>query len=85
MYVYFLSFMYLRFVLSFSLHILSGHIYTYLCIYISVYLSVCLYTGELWDLNRPLVGDCKMTLLKFDEPEAKTVIIIININIINYS
>lgn len=29
--------------------------------------------GELWDLNRPLVGSCKMTLLKFDEPEAKTV------------
>lgn len=30
--------------------------------------------GELWDLSRPLVGDCKMTLLKFDDPEAKTVI-----------
>jgi threonyl-tRNA synthetase len=29
--------------------------------------------GELWDLNRPLVGDCKITLLKFEEPEAKTV------------
>ena len=29
--------------------------------------------GELWDLNRPLVGDCKLTLLKFDDPEAKTV------------
>lgn len=29
--------------------------------------------GELWDLNRPLVGDCKLQLLKFDEPEAKTV------------
>jgi len=29
--------------------------------------------GELWDLSRPLVGDCKLTLLKFDEPEAKTV------------
>jgi len=28
---------------------------------------------ELWDLNRPLVGDCKLTLLKFDDPEAKTV------------
>jgi threonyl-tRNA synthetase len=29
--------------------------------------------GELWDLNRPLVGDCLLKLLKFDEPEAKTV------------
>lgn len=29
--------------------------------------------GELWDLNRPLIGDCQLTLLKFDEPEAKTV------------
>lgn len=29
--------------------------------------------GELWDLNRPLVGDCQLKLLKFDEPEAKTV------------
>eukprot|EP01038_Epipyxis_sp_PR26KG_P010213 gene10213-13741_t len=29
--------------------------------------------GELWDMNRPLIGDCKMTLLKFEEPEAKTV------------
>mmetsp|Transcript_38108 Transcript_38108/g.38795 ORF Transcript_38108/g.38795 Transcript_38108/m.38795 type:complete len:784 (+) Transcript_38108:192-2543(+) len=29
--------------------------------------------GELWDLNRPLPGDCSLTLLKFDDPEAKTV------------
>ena len=29
--------------------------------------------GELWDLNRPLVGDCRIKLLKFDDPEAKTV------------
>lgn len=29
--------------------------------------------GELWDLNRPLVGDCTLQLLKFDEPESKTV------------
>ncbi|KAJ1395884.1 hypothetical protein B484DRAFT_407480, partial [Ochromonadaceae sp. CCMP2298] len=27
--------------------------------------------GELWDMNRPLVGDCLLTLLKFDDPEAK--------------
>jgi threonyl-tRNA synthetase len=29
--------------------------------------------GELWDLNRPLIGDCKMQLIKFDEPDGKTV------------
>jgi threonyl-tRNA synthetase len=29
--------------------------------------------GELWDMNRPLVGNCKLSLLKFDDPEAKTV------------
>ena len=29
--------------------------------------------GELWDLTRPLEGDCKLELLKFDEPEAKMV------------
>jgi threonyl-tRNA synthetase len=29
--------------------------------------------GELWDLNRPLVGDCSLQLLKFDDPEGKTV------------
>jgi len=29
--------------------------------------------AELWDLHRPLVGDCAMSLLKFDDPEAKTV------------
>ena len=29
--------------------------------------------GELWDLTRPLVGDCTIQLLKFDDPEAKTV------------
>ncbi len=29
--------------------------------------------GELWDLNRPLIGDCKINLLKFEDPEAKTV------------
>ena len=29
--------------------------------------------SELWDLNRPLIGDCTLQLLKFDDPEAKTV------------
>ena len=29
--------------------------------------------GVLWDLNRPLVGDCKISLLKFDDPEGKNV------------
>ena len=29
--------------------------------------------GELWDMMRPLVGDCTLSLLKFDDPEAKTV------------
>jgi threonyl-tRNA synthetase len=29
--------------------------------------------GELWDITRPLVGDCKLTLLKFDSDEGKTV------------
>lgn len=29
--------------------------------------------GELWDLNRPLIGDCSLSLLKFDDAEAKTV------------
>lgn len=29
--------------------------------------------GELWDLTRPLEGDCHLELLKFDEPEAKMV------------
>lgn len=27
----------------------------------------------LWDMNRPFIGDCSMRLLKFDDPEAKTV------------
>ena len=27
----------------------------------------------LWDLTRPLVGDCTLALLKFDDTEAKTV------------
>lgn len=29
--------------------------------------------GELWDLTRPLVGDCQLRLLKYDDPEAKAV------------
>jgi threonyl-tRNA synthetase len=29
--------------------------------------------GELWDLDRPLEGDCTLTLLKFDDPEAQAV------------
>jgi threonyl-tRNA synthetase len=29
--------------------------------------------GELWDLSRPLVGDCVLTLVKYDDPEAQTV------------
>lgn len=27
----------------------------------------------LWDLDRPLEGDCKLELLKFDNPEAQSV------------
>lgn len=27
--------------------------------------------GELWDLMRPLIGDCELRLLKFDDKEAK--------------
>jgi threonyl-tRNA synthetase len=29
--------------------------------------------GEIWDLNRPLVGDCSLQLIKFDDTEGKTV------------
>lgn len=29
--------------------------------------------GELWDMSRPLEGDCKLQLLKFDDSEAKMV------------
>jgi threonyl-tRNA synthetase len=29
--------------------------------------------GELWDVTRPLVGDCNLRLLKFEDPEGKTV------------
>uniref|UniRef100_A0A182QRI4 threonine--tRNA ligase n=1 Tax=Anopheles farauti TaxID=69004 RepID=A0A182QRI4_9DIPT len=29
--------------------------------------------NELWDLDRPLEGDCKLQLLKFDDPEAQAV------------
>lgn len=29
--------------------------------------------GELWDLDRPLEGDCTLELLTFDNEEAKTV------------
>lgn len=32
--------------------------------------------GELWDLTRPLTGDCELQLLKFDDPVAKTVAIV---------
>ena len=29
--------------------------------------------GELWDLNRPLIGDCQLQLLKYEDPESQTV------------
>lgn len=29
--------------------------------------------GELWDVERPLEGDCKLHLLKFEDPEAQAV------------
>jgi threonyl-tRNA synthetase len=29
--------------------------------------------GSLWDLDRPLEGDCKLQLLKFDDPQAQAV------------
>ena len=29
--------------------------------------------GELWDLTRPLVGDCTLTLYKFEDKEGKSV------------
>jgi threonyl-tRNA synthetase len=35
--------------------------------------NLALTKGELWDLNRPLIGDCHLALLKFDDAEAKTV------------
>ena len=30
-------------------------------------------SGELWDLHRPLVGNCTLKLLKYDDPESQTV------------
>jgi hypothetical protein len=30
-------------------------------------------SGELWDLNRPLVGNCSMQLIKFEDPDGKMV------------
>lgn len=30
-------------------------------------------SGELWDLDRPLEGDCTLELLTFDNEEAKAV------------
>jgi len=29
--------------------------------------------AELWDMTRPLIGDCRLELLKFDDPEGRTV------------
>lgn len=29
--------------------------------------------NELWDLDRPLEGDCKLAILKFDDPEGQQV------------
>jgi threonyl-tRNA synthetase len=29
--------------------------------------------GQLWDVTRPLVGDCRLVLLKYDDPQARTV------------
>ena len=29
--------------------------------------------AELWDVNRPLIGDCSLTLLKYDDAESKVV------------
>eukprot|EP00952_Eustigmatos_sp_NYUAD-ZCMA_P007384 31309-Eustigmatos_ZCMA.PRE.1 len=29
--------------------------------------------AELWDMTRPLIGDCELQLLKFDDPDAKAV------------
>lgn len=29
--------------------------------------------NELWDLDRPLEGDCKLQLIKFDDPEGQSV------------
>ena len=29
--------------------------------------------GDVWDLDRPLEGNCRLELLKFDNSEAKTV------------
>ena len=30
-------------------------------------------TAELWDVFRPLIGDCKLQLIKFDDKEGKMV------------
>lgn len=30
-------------------------------------------SGQLWDMHRPLAGDCTLSLLKYDDPESKVV------------
>ncbi|GLE01024.1 hypothetical protein PINS_up009837 [Pythium insidiosum] len=35
--------------------------------------TACTKKGELWDVFRPLIGDCKLELLKFDDKEGKMV------------
>ncbi len=37
--------------------------------------------GEVWDLDRPLEGDCTMQLLKFDDEEGQVSELIIKKNI----
>lgn len=32
--------------------------------------------NDVWDLDRPLEGDCSLKLLKFDDPDGETIIII---------
>ena len=41
--------------------------------FFSLGLVATLTEGLLWDLSRPLVGNCTLTLLKYDDPESRTV------------
>ena len=66
--------LFLSFFLPSLLTFLSSSLSSFFLLFsFSLGLVATLTEGLLWDLSRPLVGNCTLTLLKYDDPESRTV------------
>lgn len=69
-----MAFRHLKFFINLNLNILvSYHAFCFFSQVLASNAVIAKVNGELWDLDRPLEGDCTLELLAFDNEEAKAV------------